>query len=111
MNCIFCKIASGEIPSKKLHEDSKCFVIRDISPLAKEHVLVIPKTHCANLIEAPKAGVDLGHLLEVAGKMAGALGVDGSGFRTVINTGTDGGQTVFHLHVHVLGGEQLGRFV
>lgn len=110
-NCIFCKISKGEIPSKKIHEDQECFVIRDIAPLAKEHVLVIPKVHCANLVEAPGAGINLEHLLRVAGKIAQELGIDGSGFRTVINTGADGGQTVFHLHIHVLGGEPLGRFV
>lgn len=111
-DCIFCKIVAGKIPSPRVFEDEEFICIRDIQPQAKTHLLVIPKTHVASLDEAfPSKGqgqVDrVGHLFEVATKVARQQGLLPDGFRAVINTGPAGGQTVFHLHLHILGGEPL----
>lgn len=105
-NCIFCKILRGEIPSQKVYEDEKCYAFRDIHPQAKEHVLVIPRQHVRNVAEAsPEL---LGTVFHTAAKVAGLLGLS-EGFRLVTNCGKHGAQSVEHLHVHVLGGEQLGE--
>ncbi len=107
-NCIFCKIIAGEIPSKKIHEDDFCVAFNDISPQAPTHVLVIPREHFASLDEAePKHKEVLGHLLLTAAEIARTNGLAKKGYRVVINTNDDGGQTVFHLHVHLLGGRQF----
>ncbi|HEX3559221.1 MAG TPA: histidine triad nucleotide-binding protein [Pyrinomonadaceae bacterium] len=107
-DCIFCKIVAGEIPAKKVYEDERALAFRDINPQAPTHALVIPRTHVASLEEA---GEDdeamLGHLLRVAARVAREEGHAESGYRTVINTGAGAGQTVFHIHVHVLGGRTL----
>jgi len=112
-DCIFCKIVAGEIPSPRVHESEDFIVIRDIQPQAKKHLLVIPKKHVANLLEVPTSeapGIHAG-LLATAVAAAKLEGMDSQGFRTVINTRDWGGQTVHHLHLHVLGGEPLaGRF-
>ncbi len=103
--CIFCKVAAHESPAKIFYEDELCLAIQDISPKAPVHLLVIPRKHISSLnedLESEKAL--LGHLLTVAGRMAKEHGIDGSGYRTVINTNAEAGQTVFHLHLHVLGG-------
>lgn len=109
-SCIFCRIIRGEIPSPRVFENDQCIVIRDIQPLAKVHLLVIPKVHFGSLTEIPD-GVQgealLGVLMQTAVRVARDHGIVDAGFRTVINTGRDSGQSVFHLHVHVLGGEQL----
>lgn len=106
---IFAKIIAGEIPSDKLYEDKLCIAIRDISPQAPVHVLVIPKKPIAKLSDATDADASLlGHLLLVVRKLADELGIS-DGFRTIINNGEKGGQTVFHLHVHLLGGFAMGE--
>lgn len=106
-DCIFCKIDRGEIPSQKLYEDEEIFVIKDISPKAKCHYLFIPKRHYKLLGEMTDE--DQAILIRTFAKIAALapkLGLDG-GYRVVINQGEDGGQTVPHLHIHVLGGEKL----
>ncbi len=104
---IFGKILRREVPAKFLHEDERCVVIRDVAPKAPTHLLVIPKQPLVNLADAaePDAGL-LGHLLLVAAKMARQEGI-GDGFRVVVNNGAAAGQSVFHLHVHVLGGRPM----
>lgn len=107
-NCIFCKIVSGEIPAAKIFEDDRAVVFRDINPQAPTHALVIPRQHVASLSEASETDEALlGHLLLVAARVARDEGLAASGYRTVINTGAEAGQTVFHLHVHLLGGRSL----
>ncbi len=106
--CLFCQIAAHEKPAKILYEDEACVVFQDIHPRAPVHLLVIPRRHIASLNEdLGKDEALLGHLLAVAGRMAREQGIDGTGYRTVINTNAEAGQTVFHLHVHVLGGRIL----
>lgn len=112
-SCIFCKIILGQIPSPRVYEDSQFICIRDIQPQAKTHLLVIPKQHIASLEEVyPQAGADqtqlMSSLFEIATRVARQEGLLPGGFRSVINTGLQGGQTVFHLHLHLLGGEVLG---
>lgn len=106
MDCIFCKIGSGELPSKKIFEDDHCVAFYDIAPAAPVHALVIPKKHLSSILEADDEGL-LGHLLAVARDVAKSEGLAESGFRLVINTGKDGGQSVNHLHIHVIGGRSL----
>ena len=107
--CIFCQIAAREKPGKILFEDESCVAFEDIHPKAPVHFLVIPRKHVASLNENTQEDeAVLGHLLLVAGRLAREKRIDGSGFRTVINTNAEAGQTVFHLHVHVLGGRILG---
>ena len=107
-NCLFCKIVSGDIPGDFIHRDDKCVVIRDTNPQAPTHVLVIPREHMESLDDA-SAGDEqlLGHLLRVAARIANQEGLGESGYRTVINTGAGASQSVFHIHVHVLGGRGL----
>jgi len=102
--CIFCRIVAGQIPAKKVFEDEELLVFHDIHPWAPVHVLVVPKVHIASLAEAgPEHEALLGRMLGLAPRLMRQLGVE-NGFRTVINTGRDGGQEVAHLHMHVLGG-------
>lgn len=105
MSCPFCRIADRETPAKILYEDETCLAFEDIHPQAPVHVLVIPRRHIASLNQG---GADdeplLGRLLRVAAQVARQKGIDGSGYRLVVNTNRDGGQTVFHVHVHLLGG-------
>ncbi len=103
-NCIFCRIAKGEIPSSKVHEDDDLIVFKDIHPAAPVHLLMIPKEHIENLITAESRHQSLfGRMLVLAPRLAREQGAT-DGFRIVINNGPDGGQEVYHLHVHVLGG-------
>jgi histidine triad (HIT) family protein len=103
-NCIFCKIIAGQIPAKKVFEDGELLAFHDIHPWAPVHVLVIPKLHIATLADVgPEHDALLGRMLGLAPKLMRELGVT-NGFRTVINTGADGGQEVYHLHMHVMGG-------
>ena len=106
--CLFCKIVAGAVPAAKLFEDDRAVAFGDINPQAPTHALVIPRAHVASLSEA-SAGDEalLGHLLLVAARVAREAGHADGGFRTVINTGADAGQSVFHVHVHVLGGRRL----
>ena len=104
-DCLFCKIIAGEIPSAKVFEDDVCIAFNDISPQAPTHVLVIPREHFDSLDKAEKSHKEtLGHLLLTVAEIAREKGFAENGYRTVINTNNDGGQTVFHLHVHLLGG-------
>lgn len=103
-DCIFCRIVQREIPAKIVYEDEAALAFEDIRPEAPVHVLVIPKQHIPSLSEVTSADQDLiGHLFAVAGKLARARNLEG-GYRTVMNNGAGAGQTVFHLHVHLLGG-------
>lgn len=107
-DCIFCRIAAGTIPSTKVFEDERVFAFRDLHPVAPTHVLVIPKEHIASTAHAVETHEALlGHLLLVAAKVAEQEGLMTKGFRVVTNTGADGGQTVDHLHLHVLGGRSM----
>jgi histidine triad (HIT) family protein len=107
-NCIFCKIVAGQIPAYKIYEDDLALAFHDITPQAPVHVLIIPREHLESLNDAGKGDeAMLGHLLRLAPKIANQLGIAENGFRTCINTGADSGQSVFHLHVHVLGGRHL----
>ena len=108
MDCLFCKIVEGTIPAKKAFEDDTAIAFYDISPQAPVHVLVIPKKPIARVGAATTADQALlGHLLLTAGNLAKKLGVSDSGYRLVINSGSDGGETVPHLHVHLLGQRPL----
>jgi histidine triad (HIT) family protein len=107
MDCIFCKIVAGSIPSKKVREDEALLAFYDIEPKAPVHILVIPKKHVASLADAKKADEELlGRLLIAAAEIAREQKL-GKGFRVVISTGAEGGQTVDHLHLHLLGGRQM----
>jgi histidine triad (HIT) family protein len=107
MPCLFCKIIAGEIPSKTVFEDDLTYAFRDINPQAPSHVLVVPRKHIASLADSgPEDEALLGHLHLVAARIAASEELS-DGFRTVINTGPDGGQTVDHLHVHLLGGRSM----
>ena len=109
-NCIFCKIIAGEIPSQRFYEDDEIIVIKDIEPKAKLHYLCIPKQHFALLSEMNGEQAEIvKRLFEKVGKIAPQLGL-GEGYRVIINQGENGGQTVRHLHVHLLGGEKLVDF-
>jgi histidine triad (HIT) family protein len=106
-DCLFCRMASGEIPVDKVREDDLVFAIRDINPQAPTHVLVIPVAHVASAADLTEAdGPLLGRLFETAASIARDEGLDG-GFRLVTNVGPDGGQSVAHLHVHLLGGRRM----
>jgi len=107
-DCIFCKIATGALPTDKVYEDDQALAFRDQHPQAPTHLLIIPKEHLESLNDASQSDEKiLGHLLRLAPKIANQLGIAESGYRTVVNTGADGGQSVFHLHVHLLGGRSL----
>ncbi len=108
-DCIFCKIARGEIPATKVYEDNAVLAFRDLEPQAPEHVLIIPKKHIGSILEFTAADRDLaGHILtDVVPAIARSCNVDAKGFRLVVNTGDEGGQTVGHLHFHLLGGRAL----
>ena len=107
MNCLFCKIIAGDIPSTKVYEDETVFAFRDIAPQAPTHILVVPKAHMesVNDVTADNSAV-LAHIFEVIPQIARAEGLD-NGYRVVSNCGADAGQTVSHLHFHILGGKQL----
>ncbi|HEX8476655.1 MAG TPA: histidine triad nucleotide-binding protein [Pyrinomonadaceae bacterium] len=108
MNCIFCKIVAGEIPADIVYRDERALAFRDINAQAPVHVLVIPHEHIESLDDAAQSDEALlGHLLRVAARVANAEGLSESGYRTVINTGAGAGQSVFHLHIHVIGGRAL----
>ena len=107
MNCLFCKIAAGDIPSTKVYEDETVFAFRDIAPQAPAHILVIPKAHMSgcNDVTAENSAV-VAHIFEVIPQIAKAEGLE-NGYRVVSNCGEDAGQTVQHLHFHILGGKKL----
>lgn len=106
-NCIFCKIAAGEIPSTKVYEDEQILAFRDINPMAPTHILVIPKTHIPSVAAIAEENVAVvAHIFTVIPKIAEQEGLV-NGYRVVSNCGPDAGQTVHHLHFHILGGRQL----
>lgn len=103
-DCIFCKIAAGEVPCNKIYEDDRVLAFHDIHPFARVHFLIIPKLHIGSLIDCtPEHAELLGNMLLLAPRLAKEQGLE-AGFKTLINTGRGGGQEVFHLHVHVFGG-------
>lgn len=107
-DCIFCKIAAGEIPAEKVYEDDLVVGFRDLSPQAPTHVLIIPRKHIATLNDLqPEDEPLIGHMFSAAKKVAADAGLAEGGYRTVMNCNEDGGQTVFHIHLHVLGGRQM----
>ena len=104
-DCLFCKIIAGEITSEKVYEDEVCIAINDLSPQAPTHLLIIPREHIASLDTAEnKHQATLGHLLLSGAEIARRRNFAKNGYRTVINTNADGGQTIFHLHIHLLAG-------
>ena len=105
-DCLFCRIARGEIPAAKIAETADCIAFRDIAPQAPVHVLIIPRTHYGSIDEVPDASV-VGAMSMLAQQVARSEGIAATGYRCVINTGVDGAQTVGHLHMHVLGGRRL----
>ena len=108
MDCLFCKIINGEIPSSKVYEDELVYAFRDIEPQAPVHILIIPKEHIASANELIEENASVvGHIFAVAAKLAKAEGIAEGGYRIVNNCGEDGGQTVKHLHFHMLGGRSL----
>ena len=107
-NCVFCKIAKGEIPASVVFEDDKIIAFKDLNPIAPVHVLIIPKEHIASAMEINEENSKVvAHIFNRASEIAEKLGIAESGFRLVNNCGKDGGQTVFHLHFHLLGGKEL----
>jgi len=107
-DCIFCKIIAGEIPSQRVYEDEHVLAFRDIAPQAPVHILIVPKEHITSAAELkPENSHIAAKCLEIAAQLAKSEGLNG-GFRVITNSGSDGGQTVFHLHFHLLGGRPLG---
>lgn len=108
-NCLFCKIVKGEIPSKKIYEDDDVYAFYDVAPQAPVHFLVVPKRHIASLMDMSESDCTLiGKLLYRGQQIAKELGLEESGARFVFNAKEDAGQTVFHIHLHVVGGQKLG---
>lgn len=109
MECLFCKIVDGAIPAKKVYEDDDVFAFHDINPQAPVHVLIIPKEHYAKVSDLDgKQTVVIGSLFHAANRIATELGIAESGYRLVINNGRDANQTVWHIHLHLLGGRSMG---
>lgn len=106
-DCLFCRIIRKEIPAGVVAEDEHCVAFRDINPQAPLHVLVIPRTHVASLNDVTDGAV-IGQMHGLAARIAKSEGLSERGYRTVINTNADAGQTVFHIHLHLLGGRRLG---
>lgn len=107
-SCIFCKIIKGEIPSEKVYEDDKIFVFKDINPEAPVHLLIIPKKHIESVNALDESDGELiGYIFNVAKKVAKQFQISEDGYRIVTNCGKDGGQTVYHIHFHLLGGRSL----
>lgn len=110
MDCIFCKIVEGTLPSRKVYEDDEIVAFHDIEPLAPVHLLVIPKRHIPSLDAATSEDAEqLGKLMLAAQRVAQDAGLSKNGYRVATNVGPDAGQVVFHLHLHVLGGDKLGN--
>jgi histidine triad (HIT) family protein len=111
-DCLFCKIAAKKIPSAVIYEDEHVFAFEDIAPQAPVHVLVIPKQHIASLDMLKEEDRDImGIVMERTAHVARILNVNNKGYRTIINTNNDGGQVVYHIHVHILGGKSIGAMV
>lgn len=106
--CVFCRIVAGTLPSRQVYDDDDIVAFHDVTPVAKVHVLVIPKLHVTRLQDATEADdALLGRLIRVAAEVAQQMGIADSGYRTAINQGADAGQVLDHLHVHVMGGQNL----
>lgn len=109
-DCLFCKILAGEIPSDKIYEDDMVYVFKDIYPKADVHLLMIPRAHIASLNELDESHDEvMAHMMRLLPKLAKEQGLN-TGFRSIINTGKGGGQEVFHLHIHLMGGSHLPGF-
>jgi histidine triad (HIT) family protein len=107
-DCIFCKIANGTIPSKTVYEDAEVLAFDDINPMAPVHVIIIPKKHIPTMLDVTKTDMSsIGSMFAAAQEVARIKGVNERGFRVVINCNKEGGQVIFHLHMHVLGGKKL----
>jgi histidine triad (HIT) family protein len=106
-DCLFCRIVRGEIPAKLVAETDDCIAFRDIDPKAPTHVLIVPREHVGSLAETEDAEL-VGKLSLLAARIAADEDISARGWRTVVNTGPDAGQTVFHLHMHLLGGRAMG---
>ncbi|NIW50503.1 MAG: HIT domain-containing protein [Gammaproteobacteria bacterium] len=107
-DCIFCKIVAGDIPSEKIYVDDKVSAFYDINPAAPVHVLIVPNTHIPMVNSLTEDHAELaGHMILVAKQIAGEEGIQESGYRLIINNGAHGGQEVFHLHLHLLGGQRM----
>lgn len=106
MDCLFCKIIAGEIPSAKVYEDEEVYAFKDISPVAPVHILIVPKKHYASVMEVDDPSI-IGHIFEVIQKLAKEFDVCEDGFRIVNNCGDNGCQSVKHVHFHLVGGRQL----
>lgn len=110
MDCIFCRIISGEIQSEILYQDEQAVAFRDVNPKAPVHLLVVPRKHFESVAELTEDEAPiLGHLVAVANRLAREAGISEKGYRLVVNCGPDGGQVVPHLHLHLLGGRQMGK--
>lgn len=108
MSCLFCRIAAGEIPAKMVYQDEQLLVIEDINPAAPLHLLLIPRKHIAGTLDLqPEDDLLVGHLFRVAAELARKRGVAENGFRIVTNTNADAGQSVFHIHFHLLAGRNM----
>ena len=108
-SCLFCRIVAGEIPSSKVYEDDQLVAFNDINPQAPMHVLVVPRTHVATVNDlAPEHDALVGAMMRRAAAIAADRGFAAGGYRTVFNCNSDAGQTVFHIHLHVIGGRRLG---
>ena len=109
MDCVFCKIIGGQIPSEFVYQDNEVVAFKDINPEAPVHLLIVPRQHIISVtdVNTERLSVLMGHMVLVANKLAKANGVDKQGFRLIINAGPEGGQLVQHLHMHLLGGKQL----
>ncbi|MCP4598117.1 histidine triad nucleotide-binding protein [Neptuniibacter sp.] len=109
MDCLFCKIINKEIPADIIYEDDHVIAFNDINPQAPTHALIIPRKHISTLNDIKDEDTALvGHMIQTAGKIAKQLGFDETGYRTVFNCNEHGGQTVYHIHLHILGGKPLG---
>lgn len=107
-DCVFCRIASGAIPSERLYDDGEVLAIRDINPQAPTHILIMPRRHVASMLDVGEAdAVMIGRIAAVAAQLARREGLEDRGFRLLTNTGPEGGQAVPHLHFHLLGGRQM----
>ncbi len=107
-DCLFCKVEKGDIPAEKVYEDERLFAIKDINPQAPTHLLIIPRKHHSTILELQEDDFEMiGSVYSVAGKLARQSGIADDGFRVVVNCGRNGGQSVYHIHFHVLGGRPM----
>jgi histidine triad (HIT) family protein len=108
-DCLFCRIVEGKVPANVVYRDDSVVAFRDITPRAPVHILLIPRKHIVSVLDVePNDGVLVGQIFQVAARLAREQGIAESGFRVVVNAGPDAGQSVFHLHYHLLGGRQMG---